>query len=346
MDMIRRQFIEALATFGGAKLFGDVSLALVSSPAVAPDEYIKQCSVIIDECWQWLTNGEFYKVERALNTHMPTLPRFANTISPYQDTAANLAVQANIMQIILATHKLDYVARVSYCVEAVRFGALSGDRNLYALALYWQGDTYTYCYNRPQTAISHLNDALSNLEDNALLSSAIYSDLSIAHAQDKDEANAEENETNALKYAVMARQAMPTYPNLDPFRQYIRIGSSELDQFEGKTYLYLAERFPGKGYAKLAYDAFERSVSKLAVTKSKLGQAYIRKADAARALGDMGEFVKCWTDGFLIAIETGSMNRLTQAHKAILGIPEKWQRETTIQGLQKDISQALIVARR
>jgi hypothetical protein len=166
----------------------------------------------------------------------------------------------------------------------------------------------------------------------------------MAHAQDKDETKAKENETRARDYAEMARLAIPKQPELDAFFPHIGLGHSELDQLEGQVYLYLAERFPNSGYARRAYDTFDKSTSKQAMNHAYLSQALIRKADAARVLGDMKEFVKCWTKGFLIAVETNSMKRFSHAHDAMQQIPQAWQKETSIQSLQKDLSQAIVVA--
>jgi hypothetical protein len=230
-------------------------------------------------------------------------------------------------------------------VEAVHFGELSGDRYIHTVALEWQGGTYTSCYHQPQRAIPIFEQAFSGLDSDAWLSKAHISiSLAMAHAQDKDETKAKENETKARDYIEMARLAMPKHPELDAFFPHIGLGHSELDQFEGLVYLYLAERFPKSGYARQAYDAFDKSTSKQAKNHAYLSQALIRKADAARVLGDMKEFVKCWTKGFLIAVETNSMKRLSHAHDAMQHIPQAWQKESSIQSLQKDLSQVIVVA--
>ena len=347
MDLLRRQFIEALAKFGGIASFGNLSLALVSSPTVEPEEYLSLCSESIGTWWGWLNQGNFNQLERVLHANIPILKRLATTVSPLQGIAVGLAVQAKIMQIILATRNFDYVGREILCAEAVRFGQFSEDSGILATALEWQGGTYVYCYHSPQKAIPTLEQALSCIGDNALLSrSGIYIDLSIAHAQDKNENNARENEKKARDYAELARMTMPEYPELDPLYPCIQYGHSELNQLEGKMYLHLAERFPHSDYAKKACDAFEQSMSKQAMNKAYIGQALIHKADAASRLGDMRECVACLKDGFRIAVEIGNIKRLNQAYDVMGRIPPNWKRETAVQNLQKDLSQALIIARR
>jgi hypothetical protein len=92
----------------------------------------------------------YFDAERALTCrsvddlailNVPVLKQLANTIFPFQGMAASLAVQAKIMPIILATRNPDFVGLEIHCDEAVRFGELSGNKRLLALALEWQGNT-------------------------------------------------------------------------------------------------------------------------------------------------------------------------------------------------------------
>ena len=355
MELVRRQFIEALAQFGLTASFGNIELALVSSPRVDPEDYLDLCSASIGTWWQWYYEGNYRKLERVLLKHVPILKWLANTISPFQRMAADLAVQAKIMQILLANSNLQFRERELYCADAVCFGALSSNRLMLALAQYWQGDTYTYCYDEPLTAIRHLNDALTTIgNESSLIRSAIYSDLSIAHAQDKDERNVKENEKLSCDYMEMARLTIPAYPELDPLHPCIGMGSSELDQFDGKALLCLAERTNNRRYAQTAYDMLKGAINKQATNNGYLGQAYIRKADAARVLGDMNGFVEDLTDGLRIA---SGLDRLTYARDIIGRVPPEWKQETAVQDLQKaitnaiqelqkDMSNALVVAHR
>jgi transcriptional regulator with XRE-family HTH domain len=341
MDIVRRQFIEVVAKFGLTASFGHLSLGLVASPSVDPEDYLALVEASIGTWWQWLYQGNYHELEKVLLRHVLVLKRLAYIISPFQGNAAELAAQAKFMQILLATFNLQFSARKNYCVGAVELGALSGDRNLHAIALYWQGDTFTYCYHQPKKAICHLNNALSHVDGSALIRSAIYSNLSIAHAQDEDETNAAENEEMSLKYAEMARLTLPTCPELDPYYRFIDVGEAELDQFEGKARLYLAERTHNRKDAELARDAFDKSISKQATRDGLLGQAYIRRADAARVLGDMDGLVKDLTEGLGIAIEFRYQDNITHARNIIGQVPSEWLHETAIQDLQKNITNAI-----
>src|SRR5437763_14485567 len=125
------------------------------------------------------------------------------------------------MQIILAIHNFDFLECETHCAEAVRLGRLSGNHTVLAVTLDWQGSTYVYCYRDPQRAIALFNDALTHLGNNDLLNrSSICISLSVAYAQKGDE-------IQARKYAEMARKAMPTYPELDPFYPWLGVGPSE-----------------------------------------------------------------------------------------------------------------------
>src|SRR5436305_3657082 len=337
MELFRRQFIEALAKITGVKLFDHVTLALVSSPTVEPEEYLALCSEGIETWWEWLNQGNYPRLERALLKHVPTLKRLANTISPFQGIAAGLVVEAKIMQIILATRNLDFVAREGYCAEAVRYGGISGNVRLYITALQWQGNTYVYCHRRPKKAVPIFNNALSHISDDTSLSkSGICSLLSIAYAQDNTQDN---YETKARKNAELAQITMPKHPELDPSYKCLQFGQSEIDQQEGKMYLHLAEHFPN--YAQIAYDAFEMSTNKQSLNSDYLSGSLIKKADAARALGYMDKCVEDLTEGFRIGDEIGSLRRLIEANDVMGRMPPEWGRERAVQELQKGITNAI-----
>jgi hypothetical protein len=224
---------------------------------------------------------------------------------------------------------------------------LSGNSEILAIVLGWQGNTYTLCYRQPQRAIALFNDVLPflNGDTSQLTRSAVYSNLSVAHAQDKDETNAKENEKKARDYGEQARMTMPQHPELEPYHQYNYFGQSELDQMEGIAYLYLSRKSQNSDYALIAYNAFDKA-TKQALDQGYLSGSLIKKADAARAMGVMDHFVDCLRDGLVSAVEINSKRRISEAHDVVRRIPDQWQKETAIQGLQKDISRALIVARR
>ena len=139
---------------------------------------------------------------------------------------------------------------------------------------------------------------------------------------------------------------MPTYPELDPFYPWLGVGPSEFDQFDGMALLCLAKRIHNRRYAELARDAFDKSISKQATDKDYPCGSLIKKADAARVLGDMNGCVKDLTEGFHIGDEIKSLRRLIEASDVISNMSDAWKKETDVQDLQKDISNAIVVVRR
>ena len=324
------------------------STTTLSGPIVGPDEYLTQCEDAIDSCWTFMNQGNYGKVERTLNLHVPTLTQYANTVSEHQAEAAGLATLAMILQMDLANLRFDYAARKKIGADAARFARISGNTLYLATALDWHGYTFIYCYRQPQKAIALFNDALKELSSGALLNrSSLYSGLSIAYAMIKDKTYAKENEKLALDYAKMARETMPTFPELDPFYRCISMGTAELDQFEGRMYLFLAERFPKADYGKSAYKLFSDSLEKQAMNERYRGQALIRKADACITQNEMQEFEKSLRNGFDIVARINHQGNLSLVHEVLSHVPQKWQKETSIQTLQSDISQVkVVVARR
>jgi hypothetical protein len=111
-------------------------------------------------------------------------------------------------------------------------------------------------------------------------------------------------------------------------------------------HLHLAEYFPDSHHARLAHDAFEKSMSKQATDKDYPCGSLIKKADAARVLGDMRGCVKDLTEGLRIGVEIKSLRRLTEASGVISNMSEAWKKETSVQDLQKDITHAIVVVNR
>jgi transcriptional regulator with XRE-family HTH domain/tetratricopeptide (TPR) repeat protein len=362
MDKVRREIAIAI----GTTLVG-ANLQILTAPLIAseghtgatvpPEESLPLCTFIIESCWEYLNQANYSKVERGVQKTLPTLRRTANTRGPYQSTAANLAVQADIMQIVLATHNADFVGREFYCGDAVHFGRLSGNRGLLALALDWQANTYTVCCREPQTAIPILNNALSSLDNEmlragkdiqqrersreyppSLVRSAIYSDLSIAYAQEGDE-------IEAMKYVELAYSAMPDYPELDPIYRCAQWNHQALNVLVGNASLHLAEKLHNDEYAQQANKAYEQAAILQTANPSVKCMMFIRQADAARLLDEMNHFIRCLTEGLEIGVKSNSIRSITEASDVMGHIPSKWQRETAIQKLQKEITHA-IAARR
>ena len=72
------------------------------------------------------------------------------------------------------------------------------------------------------------------------------------------------------------------------------------------------------------------------------GGALIKKADAARALGDMRECVGCLEEGLSVS---GTKRRASEASGVIGRVPPEWKQETAVQQLHKEITHAIAVHR-
>lgn len=311
--------------------FASVDLSSLSKPLVSPEQFLGQCNAAINACWQLMKHGNFGDVQSVLVEYLPTLADLTSRQSEYQSMAASQASQAKILQAQLAGHKLDYIARRIYSTEAMHLGELSGDSRIYATALYWQADTFIYYYHQPQKAIHIIKDALALLDSDAfLLKSALSFNLAIAYAIDKGE----KDKDKIIDMAQQARIAMPKSPELEPFHQCVDIGPSGLDRYEGRTFLYLAERFSDQEYAEKAYNAFGLAINKQEGNRT-LCQTLIHQADAARVIGDLHEFATCLERGLTIALQIGSQKRKDKAYKVLCKVSELWKKEQEYQNLVK-----------
>jgi len=345
MDKLRRAINNAI----GTTLVG-INLQIITAPFIPsesyaglhidPEEHLEESKIIVKECWNLVNTWQLDRAKAFLNADRRILTKLATTPFSRQGMAASLAFEAEIMQVAIATHELDYAAREEHCAEAVRFGKLSGNWDIVTIAHNWQGNTYTYCYYRPKKAIRIFNNALSDLnreeriqEISPLSRSDLYIQLAIAHAQDG-------NEAEALKYIALARMAMPDNPQLDPFYRCIRTGSAELDEFEGRTRLFLAKHLPKSNHAETAHEIFKKSIDKHP-RRGNLGKALTRRADAARAMGDMEGCVKDLTDGLIIAVEIKSLKQMSEVDDVLGRVLPEWKQEKSVQKLQKEVAHAI-----
>src|SRR5436309_7668176 len=107
---------------------------------------------------------------------------------------------------------------------------------------------------------------------------------------------------------------------------------------EGKMYLILARRFPSqKKYAERAHDIFVESASRQFLNRINLGGMLIYKADAARAIGNMNDYLDCLTEGLCIALQIGSNREMTHAIAVIQSCPPRWRNEQKYKDLQKEV---------
>jgi transcriptional regulator with XRE-family HTH domain len=96
--------IAALATAEGTEL--------VTEAAV--EEFLPHCAASITFCWRLMKGKGFVAIVDILSTFVPRLATVALRPSKYQQVAARLAVQASIIQGILAMHQLNFTKREAH----------------------------------------------------------------------------------------------------------------------------------------------------------------------------------------------------------------------------------------
>ena len=322
-----RQLSEVLHTLPAFAMM-DLS-RLLRFPVVVPEEFLSQCHAGIGACWQLLKRNRMAGVSSLLAAYLPMLTCLSMQSLNYREQAAALAAEAKILQVVLVTENLDFTTRELLCLEAVRFGQMSGDGRVRARTLYWRADTYISCYRQPKKAIPLFKEALSSLESTAsCVRSQICIGLALAYAEVGEGGE-------ALKNIEHAKELLPAEALRE--RDY---GAAELDQFEGKVYLYLAEHFPDEGYAELASDAFERCIGRQAVSEDCRGKAALGKAQAACALGDFDGYSESLEGGARITLCNWSKKRQQDVQEVLGKAPEVWRKEQKYQDLIKLLREA------
>jgi len=331
----RRQALATIAALPTALLIRGGYLGQTTT--VIPEEFLPQCTASITACWHLLQGDGLMTVEQILPKFAPMLTSFTQQASKHQQMAAYLAAQANILQAILAMHRLNIPWREKYCQEAIKCGYLAKENKLTAAALMYLGYTYSFCYRpqRPEQAIQTFLEALSVLgNEDSLLRSDIAMGLAEAYAQCQDE-------RKALEFITIAQNQFPTYPESDPTFLYAECGLNTLYQWEGKMYLGLAEYYPDSGYQQKAWDAIIQSAGTQSISERATNETIIYQADAARLMGDMRTYVEYVREGAQMAVHLGSQKRFNEAYELYQKTPGKWLGEQQVKALARDFFRQL-----
>lgn len=332
----RRQALTTIAALPTALLIGGRYLGQATT-TVIPEEFLPQCAASITACWHLLQGDGLTAVEQILPKFVPMLTGLTQQASKHQHMAAYLATQANILQAIIAMHRLNIPWREKYCQEAIKCGYLSKENRLTAAALMYLGYTYSFCYRpqRPEQAIQTFLEALKVLgNEDSLLRSDIAMGLAEAYAQCRDE-------RKALEYITIAQNQFPTYPESDPSFLYAECGLNTLYQWEGKMYLGLAEYHPDNGYQQKAWDAIVQSAGTQSISERATNETIIYQADAARLMGDLRTYVEFVREGAQMAVHLGSQKRFNEAYELYQKTPGKWRGEQQVKLLARDFFRQL-----
>lgn len=330
----RRQALTTIAALPTALVWG---VGMANDAAI--EEFLPRCAASITSCWHLMKGKGFVAVSGIFSTFIPSLATIALRQSKYQQSAARLAVQASIIQGILAMHQLNFTEREAHCHDAVRYATISQDRVLHAAALMYLGYTYSHCYypREPRKAIPVFQKALHVLGDEiTLLRSDILMGLSEACAQCKQE-------QEALRYMGMTQQFFPDHPELDRSFIYADCGVNTLYQWQGKAYLQLVGHFPDAGYQQKAVDSLMQSIGISSISERSANETVIYQADAARVLGELEIYTDSLRKATQMAVAIGSRRRYNDALLVYQQTPQKWIKERQIQTLARDVFKQLPV---
>ncbi|GER87884.1 hypothetical protein KDW_20460 [Dictyobacter vulcani] len=337
MDQLRRQLMKEIIEGAGVVLLSPLALPLLDmqqmpSSSVTIEDFLSQSDASIKACWHISKDNGLLIAEGILSSTIPALNKIINQPSKYQRIAAQIGTQANIIYASIAMHKLNFSARETYCLEAIRNGRLSGDNKLHAAALMYLGYTYSFCKPlQPKKAVNTFLEALHVLKDeDALLKSDICMGLADVYAQCSEE-------KQAHKYIEQAQLQFPMHPEQDASYVYAGCDLSILYQWEGKMYLDLAAHYPNKDYQQRAWNAFEEGENIQSLSAYSNNETIIYHADAARGLEDLELYTKLLREGTQMAISLGSKKRYSEAFEVFKKTPEKWKQEQQIKQLGKDL---------
>jgi tetratricopeptide (TPR) repeat protein len=333
LDQLRRQILQHTAELTGLSFLSPafVEAHAKLSSSIAMEEFLLQCASSLKACWHLLHSKGLPLASQILATYLPTLMTLAFRSSSYQGTAASLATEAKILQAVLAMHRVDLTGRERHCLEAIRCGRLSSDTGLLAAALMYLGYTYTYCLPRPEKAVSCYQEALQALGSEMSL---LRSDISIGLADTYAKMGEEQK---ALEAIALAQTHFPVHPEQDPRVRYADCRWAELYQWEGKTYLDLAQHYPERGYYKQAHEAFTRSAAWQPVGDLSTSETLLNHAEAARGLDDLEYYVACLREGALKGLLAGSQKRYSEAYAIFRSTPAKWLQEKPIRALAAEV---------
>lgn len=99
-SLSRRQALVAIA----ALPYGALAAAKLAGTEVAPETFLPQATAAITSCWSIMQHRDFAAVKQALAHCLPALSTLAQKPSSYQQVAASLATQGNLLLGLVALH--------------------------------------------------------------------------------------------------------------------------------------------------------------------------------------------------------------------------------------------------
>ncbi|QBD76389.1 hypothetical protein EPA93_10365 [Ktedonosporobacter rubrisoli] len=334
MDMLRRELLKKGVTLAlPTPLFSLVGSDLL---ALSVEEYMAQWPTLLQDCWKLMAGKYLGVAENLLAAHINSLMQMIYSSSHFRREAAAIAVQAKILQAILALHRLDFAARKLFCGEAVSCARIAEEPQLLAIALRY----FAYAYMHPTIqplhdnshqldfAVASFQEALHLVDkEKPLLCSVLGCGLAAALAQQGKEKEALANLHKAERIFPTSSEREPGFANADwdEASFYLLIG---------RVFLDLAQRYPQHGYYEQALKTLEKSSALQMEAKRINSEIFIHFSAAASGIGDLELYEENMRKGLLLAKEVGSQKRALEAYAVAQNVPQAWHAERRIQKLE------------
>ncbi len=319
----RRQMLTMLATLPLALL----PLRKANTPMYAAETFLPRCAASLIACKQLMKGQEFFYVERVLARMKPSLLSLTRQPSVYQQAAAHLVAQCDILAGTLAAHRLRWSEREYACEHAVQMSQFARDQNLQIIA-YVQWASNFFYLDEPAIAIPRYEEAEHLLEASSLLAqSNFYVKRAASFAQ-------RGKETEARECLNQGRLRFPAAPEQDAVSLFADFGTSNLYMWEGLALLELARK--GKAAPIEAWDTFSRvgRLDQNAITSERSRVEILNhQAEAALVLNDMELFEQCMVAGVQGAKQLKSPRRLQEAVDCYKLARQQWPQEHRVHAL-------------
>jgi tetratricopeptide (TPR) repeat protein len=330
MDKTRRLLMQ---TLGGIALFASSQdsfhseawerlFSALTNPHSMDEETLRHFGQIINWCWDQSSGSGLQAVEQVLPTFLPHLASFALYPSGLQEEAARLVSQGYQLTYVIATQREDFTTALTACKQARRYGKLSHDPNLEALALVRQGVSLLY-KKRPHQTLSAYQEALLLEKDlSPLLRTRLHASLAEVHGK-------LQQEQEALTHIRLAHDSFPDDPEDDPASSYVHCDRSSIYLHQGLALLDLNQ----PADAARALEQIDGLKPKMPISERNRVDVLNQQALAAGQQRDLEVFSACIENAVTSARSIGSELRVSEAWDVYTRIFPQWRHETRIQAL-------------
>jgi DNA-binding SARP family transcriptional activator len=158
-------------------------LPTLGEPLHINKETLHLFTTLTDLCRHLSEGNELRIAEQVLWAYLPKIEVVARLSAECQDIAANIASQGYLLAASLIGHRNDFLGRLRYSEQALRYGELAGDLNLQTVAMRQIAISFD-CMDRPDKVLEASQQTFSHLKDvSPLLRACIYSGVSGAYAE-------------------------------------------------------------------------------------------------------------------------------------------------------------------